>query len=77
MRGWPSYVGSEIRAWMEDPVRILFTTWPAFGHLLPMLPLARAARAAGHDVVISSGSDLLPLIERHGFRAHRSGTTQA
>ncbi|MEV6208207.1 glycosyltransferase [Kitasatospora sp. NPDC051914] len=30
-------------------MRILFSGTPAFGHLLPMLPLARAARRAGHD----------------------------
>ena len=60
-------------------MRILFTTWPAYGHLLPMLPLARAAQAAGHDVVVSSGADLLPLIERLGLPAvivgHHSGAT--
>ncbi|MCE0537860.1 glycosyltransferase [Kineosporia rhizophila] len=31
-------------------MRILFSSCPAFGHLLPMLPLARAAGRAGHEV---------------------------
>lgn len=31
-------------------MRILISTWPAHGHLLPMLPLARAAQDAGHEV---------------------------
>ncbi|BAL88378.1 putative glycosyltransferase [Actinoplanes missouriensis 431] len=33
-------------------MRILFTSVPAFGHLLPMLPLARAAVRAGHEVAL-------------------------
>ncbi|MEU8238146.1 glycosyltransferase [Actinoplanes missouriensis] len=33
-------------------MRILFTSVPAFGHLLPMLPLARAAVRAGHQVAL-------------------------
>ena len=36
-------------------VRILISTWPAHGHLLPLLPIARAAERAGHDVVVASG----------------------
>ena len=33
-------------------MRILFSTTPALGHLLPLLPLARAARGHGHDVAV-------------------------
>ena len=40
-----------------------------------MLPLARAAVRAGHDVLISSGSDVTGLIEQRGFAAHRAGPT--
>jgi len=40
-----------------------------------MLPLARAAVRAGHDVLISSGADISGLIERRGFRAHQAGPT--
>lgn len=58
-------------------MRILFTCWPAYGHLLPMIPLAKAAHQAGHEVVISSGSDITGLIEQRGFTAHRSGPTLA
>ena len=52
-------------------MRILFSSWPAYGHLLPMLRLARAARRAGHDDLISSGSDVTGLIEQRGFAAPR------
>jgi UDP:flavonoid glycosyltransferase YjiC (YdhE family) len=56
-------------------MRVLVGCWPAYGHLLPMLPLVRAAQRAGHDVVVSSGADLGPVIEGLGITAHRSGLT--
>ncbi|PZE68873.1 glycosyltransferase [Curtobacterium sp. MCBD17_021] len=33
-------------------MHILFSGVPALGHLLPLVPLARAAQAAGHDVAL-------------------------
>ena len=56
-------------------MKILFSSWPAYGHLLPMLPLARAALRAGHQVIVSSGADMTDVIERRGFAAHRAGPT--
>jgi UDP:flavonoid glycosyltransferase YjiC (YdhE family) len=50
-------------------VRILFTCYPGFGHLHPMLPLARAARRAGHEVAFATGPDLAPRAESYGFAA--------
>src|SRR5512134_36574 len=58
-------------------MRILFASWPAYGHLLPMVPLIRAAQRAGQDVVVSSGSDMSDVIGRLGVTAHRSGVTMA
>jgi UDP:flavonoid glycosyltransferase YjiC (YdhE family) len=58
-------------------MRILFGSWPAYGHLLPMVPLIRAAQQAGHEVVVSSGADMTALVGRLGVRAHRSGLTLA
>jgi UDP:flavonoid glycosyltransferase YjiC (YdhE family) len=40
------------------PMKVLFTTFPAYGHLLPMLPLARAAADAGAEVTIAASGDL-------------------
>ena len=37
-------------------VRILFSPTPTPGHLLPLLPLARAARVHGHDVAFLTGA---------------------
>lgn len=56
-------------------MRILFGSWPAYGHLLPMVPLIRAAQRAGHDVLVSSGSDMAGLIGQLDVPAHRSGVT--
>lgn len=39
-------------------MKALFTTFPAYGHLLPMLPLARAAAAAGDEVVVVASEEL-------------------
>lgn len=37
-------------------MRVLFTSVPAYGHVLPLLPLARAAQAAGAEVAISTAA---------------------
>jgi UDP:flavonoid glycosyltransferase YjiC (YdhE family) len=45
-------------------VRIVFASLPAYGHLYPMLPLAQACAAAGHEVTVATGApflDALPL----------------
>src|SRR4051794_26852211 len=48
-------------------MRILVATTPGVGHLLPLLPLARAARERGHDVRIASGVGLAPVASSAGF----------
>jgi UDP:flavonoid glycosyltransferase YjiC (YdhE family) len=55
-------------------MRILCTSNPLVGHWLPMLPLARAAQLAGHEVVIATGPDAVPEIERRGFTAWSIGS---
>jgi UDP:flavonoid glycosyltransferase YjiC (YdhE family) len=58
-----------------DMARVLFTACPAYGHVLPMLPLIRAAARAGHDVRIATGPDLTgPLAARH-LDVHAVGPT--
>ncbi|WP_103354065.1 glycosyltransferase [Amycolatopsis sp. CA-128772] len=54
-------------------MRILFTCRPAYGHLFPLLPLALAAKAAGHDVVFGTGEAFVPKVRDLGFEAHRAG----
>jgi len=54
-------------------MRLLFTCFPGYGHASPMVPLARAARRAGHEVLFSSGPDICPWIQSLGFDVAPSG----
>src|SRR3569833_1000438 len=45
-------------------MRVLFVAAPLPGHVMPLIPLAAACRAAGHDVVLAAGAfppDVLSL----------------
>jgi UDP:flavonoid glycosyltransferase YjiC (YdhE family) len=62
-------------------MRILCTFVGGHGHLTPLLPLALAAQAAGHEVLIAGSGGLVPAIEAAGFRGfatspprHHDGT---
>jgi UDP:flavonoid glycosyltransferase YjiC (YdhE family) len=48
-------------------MRILFSATPAFGHVLPLLPLARAFRGRGHQVGFATGAGMAPVVEPEGF----------
>ena len=50
-------------------MRLLITFVGGLGHLAPLLPLARAARDAGHQVAIAGSGGLVPRIEEAGFTA--------
>ncbi|SDP87635.1 glycosyltransferase [Lentzea jiangxiensis] len=54
-------------------MRILFSCRPAYGHVFPLVPLARAAREAGHEVVFATGQDFLGIVRDLGFEAHPAG----
>ncbi|QUH01555.1 glycosyltransferase family 1 protein [Saccharopolyspora erythraea] len=43
-------------------MRILFSSLPTHGHTYPLLPLAAAARKAGHEVVYATGADFHPVL---------------
>ena len=49
-------------------MRILFASGPGLGHLLPLVPLASAARDAGHDVVVAAGAGLATVLGSAGLR---------
>jgi UDP:flavonoid glycosyltransferase YjiC (YdhE family) len=53
--------------------RVLFTSCPAYGHALPMLPLIRAAERAGHDVRVATGADLAGPLAVRGLDVHPVG----
>lgn len=44
-------------------MRILFSSTPAFGHLAPLIPLARAARDAGHDASFLTSAGMRDSID--------------
>jgi UDP:flavonoid glycosyltransferase YjiC (YdhE family) len=58
-------------------VRILFAAAPGYGLLLPIVPLIWAARAAGHEVLLATTSEMtdvsaaagLPVVDVHPDRA--------
>jgi UDP:flavonoid glycosyltransferase YjiC (YdhE family) len=60
-------------AHVDPPMRILFRSLPAFGHVYPMLPLADAARAAGHRVVFSSAGEFVARLDALGFEVVPAG----
>lgn len=54
-------------------MRILFTSIPSSGHFHPLVPLARAAAAAGHAVAFAAGASFCPTVEAAGFRCFPAG----
>ncbi|MDF2979057.1 MAG: putative glycosyltransferase [Actinomycetospora sp.] len=58
-------------------MRILFTSYPLFGHVNPMLPLAVAARRAGHEVAFATGADMTAPVEGRGLTTWAVGPTHA
>ena len=53
--------------------RVLFTSCPQYGHVLPMLPLVRAAQGTGHDVRVATGPDLRGPLATRGLDVHAVG----
>ncbi len=50
-------------------MRILFTYIGGLGHFHPLVPVARAAAAAGHEVAVAGSGGLTAQVEAAGFRA--------
>jgi UDP:flavonoid glycosyltransferase YjiC (YdhE family) len=51
-------------------MRLLFATTHGMGHALPLLPFARAAQRAGHDVLLAGPPPIAALAEREGLDFH-------
>ncbi|MFD9741294.1 nucleotide disphospho-sugar-binding domain-containing protein [Umezawaea sp. NPDC059074] len=47
-------------------MRVLFASLPSLGHLFPLIPIAWAARAAGHEVLVATFGESL-VAERAGL----------
>jgi UDP:flavonoid glycosyltransferase YjiC (YdhE family) len=50
-------------------MRVLFATWAWPSHFFPLVPLAWALRAAGHEVTMASQPELLPTMRAAGLPA--------
>lgn len=58
---------------LNGAVRVLFTFAGGTGHVLPLVPIARAAERAGHLVAFAGQERMRPIVEEMGFRAFPSG----
>jgi UDP:flavonoid glycosyltransferase YjiC (YdhE family) len=56
-------------------VRVLFSSTSGIGHVLPMVPLARAFVTAGHQVLWATGAHVHPALRDAGIRAVACGPT--
>ncbi|MFI5606239.1 glycosyltransferase [Amycolatopsis sp. NPDC051903] len=56
-------------------MRLVFTSLASHGHLYPLMPLAVAARAAGHHVVFATAEDFHPVLEKAGLEPAKAGLT--
>jgi UDP:flavonoid glycosyltransferase YjiC (YdhE family) len=54
-------------------MRVIFTTQGALGHFHPLVPIARAAVQAGHEVAFATQPPFAPTVERSGFLAFPAG----
>jgi hypothetical protein len=54
-------------------MRVLFSSTAGVGHIFPMVPLAKAFLADGHDVLWATSADSTALVEAAGIPAVASG----
>jgi UDP:flavonoid glycosyltransferase YjiC (YdhE family) len=63
--------------WETSRLRILFTSTPLDGHFRPLLPLAGALSARGHDVAFATHESWHEHIAAAGYPAFAAGTSHA
>ncbi len=56
-------------------VDILFSSLAAYGHTFPLIPLARAAHAAGHRVHWATGDGMHRVLDEQGFSTWTAGVS--
>ena len=56
-------------------MRLMLSSTAGYGHVLPMLPLAVAARECGHDVLFATAAEACTLIEMEGVAAAPAGVS--
>jgi UDP:flavonoid glycosyltransferase YjiC (YdhE family) len=58
-------------------MRVLVTSTPGYGHVLPMVPLALALQARGHTVLWATSADACTRVRAVGLTAAEAGLTEA
>ena len=58
-------------------MRLLFSSTPGDGHVLPMLPLAKALQARGRDVSFATSAEHERQLQAAGFNWFAAGVTNA
>jgi UDP:flavonoid glycosyltransferase YjiC (YdhE family) len=53
---------------LSDDMKIIMSSTPQHGHLLPLLPLARAFRDRGNEVAVLTSGGMRSVIQSEGFR---------
>ncbi len=56
-------------------MRVLISSTPGIGHVIPMLPLALAAHEMGHDVLWATPADAVDLVRAAGVHATPAGAS--
>lgn len=54
-------------------MRVLVATTSGTGHIYPVVPIARALRDAGHEIVWATASGSCSVVERFGFTVRAAG----
>lgn len=58
-------------------MRVLFSSTSGYGHIFPMVPLAKAFLASGHDVLWATGEDAGATVHAAGIPVAAAGATGA
>jgi hypothetical protein len=58
-------------------MKVLVVSTPGAGHVTPLVPIIRALLAGGDGVLVASGPEAAPIIEKTGARFALAGRSQA
>ena len=58
-------------------MKVVCVCGPGDGHFRPLLPIARALKSAGHEVLFATGPDFQHKVREQGFELHPAGITFA
>jgi hypothetical protein len=68
----PSWAGGASA--YDAQVKILVVSMPLGGHISPLVPIIRALVAGGDEVVVATGVEVAPIVERSGARLVKAGS---